>query len=154
MVDLQSRPGEPFVDLPHGVPSYDDKNGNGRYDRGEPLKDRNGRYDPAEKFTDQNGNGTWDPGEPYVDANGNGRYDEAEPFTDVNGNGRWDMGGSLKVTIAKYFTPDGVNPAQKYEVVDGPDGKKVVRKGGILPDLEVKGDPLDLWERQAQAELL
>ena len=36
-----------------------------------------------------------------------------------------------------------------FDVVKG----KVVRTGGIVPHLEVKEDSLDLWERQAQADL-
>jgi carboxyl-terminal processing protease len=148
---LQSRPGEPFVDQSHGVPvDYKDENGNGRYDAGETLLELNGRYDPAEKFTDENGNGRWDRGEAFADANGNDRYDEAEPFSDLNHNGKWDPGGSIKLTLAKYYLPDGTNLAFKYETKGG----KVVRTGGIVPDVEVKGDALDLWERQAQNELV
>ncbi len=125
-LNLNTRPGEPFTDVR-----------------------RNGRYDGAEKFTDTNGNGVWDPGEPFVDANQNGRYDPAEPFQDLNKNGKWDAGASFKVTVAKYYLPDGTNLHGKYDVVKG----KVVRSGGIMPTLEVKEDSLDLWERQAQADL-
>ncbi len=143
LVPLASRPGEPFVDQPgHGFPGRGDRTGNGR-------------YDPAEKFTDQNGNGMWDPGEPYVDSNHNGRYDAAEPFTDLNGNGKWDPGASLRITVARYYLPDGTHLENKYEVKETKDGRKtVVRTGGITPDVEVKRDPLDLWELQAQSDLV
>lgn len=123
---LRSRPGEPYTDVR-----------------------RNGRYDGAEKFTDKNGNGTWDPGEDFVDSNGNGRYDPAEPFEDLNKNGKWDAGASFKVTVAKYYLPDGTNLHSKTDVVKG----RIVRTGGIVPDLEVKEETLDLWERQAQSDL-
>lgn len=123
---LTTRPGEPFQDLR-----------------------RNGRYDAAEKFTDGNGDGIWEPGETFVDANRNGRYDAAERYEDVNKNGKWDPGASFKITIARYLLPDGTNLKIKYDVVKG----KVVRSGGIAPHLEVKDTSLDLWERQAQAEL-
>jgi C-terminal peptidase prc len=151
---LRSRPGETFVDGERLVVlSYTDVNQNNRLDPGEPTRKvrfKNGRYDGPEKFTDQNGNGVWDKGEAYVDSNQNGEYDAGESFTDENKNGRWDSGGSVKVTVAKYFLPDGRNLAGKTEVKDG----KVVRSGGIVPDTEVKSDELDLWERQAQADLL
>ncbi len=118
---------------------------------GEPYKDtRNrGRYDGAEKFTDKNGNGKWDPGEEFVDSNMNGRYDPAEAFDDVNKNGKWDAGASFKVTIAKYYLPDGTNLHSKTDVVKG----RVIRTGGIVPDLDIKESTLDLWERQAQSDL-
>ena len=151
---LRSRRGEPFEDQDRlTVITYSDLNGNGKPDPGEPVRTRrfkNGRYDPPERFTDTNGNGTWDPGEPYVDSNMNGVYDAGEPFTDENKNGRWDPGASVKVTVAKYYLPDGRNLNGKVEVKDG----KVVRTGGIVPDTEVKSDELDLWERQAQSDLL
>ena len=152
-IELKSRPGEPFTDVARlTVVRHDDTNGNGRVDDGETVVKRpmkNGRYDAAEKFTDLNGNGVWDAGEPFVDANGNGVYDPAEPFEDVNKNGKWDPGASFKVTVAKYYLPDGTNLNGRNEVKDG----KVVRLGGIGPDVEAKDDALDLWERQAQVEL-
>ena len=151
---LRSRPGEAFVDQERlVVTNYSDLNGNGRFDPGEPTRMRrvkNGVYDPPEKFTDLNGNGVWDKDEPFIDSNQNGVYDPGEPFTDENHNGRWDSGGMLKVTVAKYYLPDGRNLAGKTEVKDG----KVVRTGGIVPDTEVKAEELDLWERQAQSDLL
>jgi C-terminal peptidase prc len=148
---LKSRPGEPFVDQSHGIAvDWKDENGNGQYDPGEPLLELNGRYDPAEKYVDANGNGRWDAGEAFTDANRNEKYDEAEPFTDLNHNGEWDPGGSIKITVAKYYLPDDTNLSQKIEVKNG----KVVRTGGITPDVEVKANPLDLWELQAQGELL
>ncbi len=67
----------------------------------------------GETFNDRNGNGVWDRGDPFKDTNGNGVYDESrgdkiaednaepfvdgdqslgEPFTDVNANGVYDPG--------------------------------------------------------------
>jgi C-terminal peptidase prc len=152
-LELKSRPGEPFEDREREVVlRFEDLNGNHRVDPGEPaLKRRmkNGRYDPPEKFTDTNGNGVHDAAEDFVDSNGNGAYDEGEPYTDVNRNGRWDPGASLKVTVAKYFLPDGRNLAGKVELKDG----KLVRTGGLLPDTETKAENVDFWERHEQQDL-
>ena len=38
---------------------------------------------------------------------------------DVNKNGKWDAGASFKVTVAKYYLPDGTNLHGKYDVVKG-----------------------------------
>lgn len=146
-LDLRTRPGEPFTDVEREyVVKGTDASGRVVTER---RKAANGRYDIAEKFTDLNGNGLWDTGEPYVDANGNGLYDPAEPFEDLNKNGKWDTGGSFKVTVAKYYLPDGTNLNGRNEMKDG----KLVRLGGIMPDVEAKDDGVDLWERQSQAEL-
>jgi|GEM_PF-322544 len=152
-LDLKSRPGEPYTDAERvTIVNYADANGNGRFDEGEPARKaslRNGRYDTAEKFTDADGNGVWDDGEAYVDANQNGVYDPAEAFEDLNKNGRWDTGGAFKPTVAKYFLPDGTNLKGHTEILKG----KVLRTGGLVPDIEVKDDVRDFWELQAQTEL-
>jgi outer membrane receptor protein involved in Fe transport len=81
---------------------YDDRNANGKWDRGEDWVDLNGNgvYDPAEPWTDvtdpvtgRNNVGVKDPWDPYVDLNHNGRWDPAEPQLaeqDWNHNGVWD----------------------------------------------------------------
>lgn len=152
-LDLKSRPGEPYTDVERAtVTSYSDMNGNGRFDAGEPARRanmKNGRYDTAEKFTDADGNGVWDAGEEFVDANQNGVYDPAEPFEDLNKNGKWDTGGAFKPTVAKYFLPDGTNLKGHTEILKG----KVIRTGGLVPDVEIKDDTRDFWELQAQSEL-
>ncbi len=56
----------------YNYPEFNDLNGNGRYDVGE----------PGEPFYDMNGNGYWDPP--------NGLQDEWEPYVDINDNGQWD----------------------------------------------------------------
>ncbi len=146
-LDLRTRPGEAFTDVEraYGATGRDPTGRSGT----ERRKAANGRYDIAEKFTDQNGNGLWEAGEPFIDANANGVYDPAEPFEDANKNGKWDPGGSFKVTVAKYYLPDGTNLNGRNEMKDG----KLVRLGGIMPDVEAKDDGIDLWERQGQAEL-
>ncbi len=155
---LKSRPGETFTDekrtssSPRAGDTFDDLNGNRRWDEGEPFTStprRNGRYDPPEKFVDKNGNGVYDRGESFTDANKNGKWDDGEDYEDANGNGRWDPGGALKLTIAAYYTPEGFNPRREVKVVDG----KVKVVGGIEPHLEAKPNGLDFWEVQAQRKL-
>ncbi len=99
-----------------GGEGYEDRNMNGRWDRGEDWVDLNGNgiydaaepwidvvnpltgennigvYDPWDSYSDVNGNGRWDPAEPQLpeqDWNGNGSWD-GERFFDANGNGRYD----------------------------------------------------------------
>lgn len=155
---LTQRPGEKFVDedrkakVARGGDSFRDVNSNGRWDPGEPFRStprKNGRYDGPEKFTDKNGNGVWDAGEPLVDVNGDDIWTPGEKFTDTNRNGKWDPGGALKLTIARYYTPNDVSPNREVKVVD--DKVKVV--GGIEPDVEAKPEALDFWEIQAQRKL-
>ena len=89
---------------------FTDRNGNGRYDEGEPFEDRerkNGSWDPGEEYEDSNQNGKWDPDEPYQDRNHDGLYNPPESYDDLNGNGVYDVGPGVKITIARYYLPDG-----------------------------------------------
>ncbi len=63
--------------IPKESELFEDLNGNGKFDEGEPFNDL--------------GNDIWDKDEPFEDENGNGKRDEGEPFKDV-GNGKWDKG--------------------------------------------------------------
>ncbi len=150
---LHTRPGEPFEDQVRDVAvSYDDKNGNEKFDPGEPVRLRpmkDGVYDDPEKFVDANGNGVYDPGESFTDENLNGKWDDGEPFEDRNGNGIWDPGANLKLTIAAYYLPDGTRLQRKTEIVDG----KTVVTGGIKPDIEAEPEPVDFWVLQQQREI-
>jgi len=152
---LDSRPGESWTDeaRAYGRPlpgeRFSDRNSNGRWDPGEAFDDtprKNDEYDPPEKFADTNRNGRWDQGETLSDLNGNGVWDAGEPFEDQNANGKRDPEGSLKITIARYFTPSGFNPDRQVALVDG----KYKTIGGIEPDVEVRNGDVDLWEIQAQ----
>jgi carboxyl-terminal processing protease len=156
-VELKSRPGETFTDSERFVVvRFRDANGNGVADPGEPAERRpqkNGRYDGAEKFTDRNGNGRHDDGEPWVDSNLNGMWDDAEAYVDANSNGKWDAGAAFKVTVARYYLPDGTHLDGKYEVVKDAKESKVVRKGGISPQVEAKPLERELWELHNQQAL-
>ena len=141
-LQLASRPGEPFEDLPTVLPG------------GRTLPP-NGRYDGPERFVDANGNGVWDDGEAFTDANGNQRYDAGETYTDLNGNKKWDPGAAFKITIGQYVLPDGRTLSHEFKVVEGKKpGERVVKPvGGLAPDVEPTAEEPDLWELQALAAL-
>ena len=150
---LDSRPGEPFTDTERPVRRFEDRNGNGAWDEGEPfalVQRRNGEYDPPERYTDSNGNGRHDADEAFVDSNGNGIWDDGEPFEDLNQDGHWDPGGTIKMTVARYLNPSGFNPRGELKVVDG----RVERVGGIAPDVVQRpNEDYDFWEIHEQRKL-
>jgi len=155
---LESRSGEPFVDVPRengywdeGEP-FEDRNGNGRYDFGEPFTDaprRNGRWDSGELFDDANGNESRDEGESFTDANRNGRYDAPEEFDDRNGNGKCDEGPHIKVTIARYTLPNGRSIHREVDR-DG----KVLQEGGVVPNIEQAMPDIPLWILEEEERIL
>lgn len=158
ILNLNSRPGDKFSDRPRRNGWYDtgeaftDRNHNGRYDPGEPFEDRprkNGSWDPGETFEDQNRNGKWDEGEPYEDANNDGEYNAPEAYEDQNGNGRFDIGPGIKITIARYYLPDG-RCIHKERNRDG----VVVEEGGIQPDIEVDLEDWPSWKEEEVSKLL
>lgn len=94
-------------DVLFGEELWEDVNGNGRFDPGEPIThdaDKDGVYDPdTDRYEDLNENGQYDPAEVVcLDRNGNGRYDpgilerayimlwEGDQFEDRNGNGLFE----------------------------------------------------------------
>jgi hypothetical protein len=148
-VPLATRPGEPFTDSMRDVfESWTDLNRNGRWDANEPVQvvpRLNHRYDPPEKFQDKNRNGKWDAGEAFTDDNRNGRWDAGEPFVDKDGDAVWDPGAAMKITVARYFLPNGKTLQRETKIEDG----KLKPSGGIEPDLKAESDgAVDLWEWQ------
>ncbi len=96
---------------------FDDRNRNGRRDRGEKWSDLNGNghFDSGEPYADSNRNGKWDKAEPFADDNGNGTYDPPETFDDQNGDGRWTPG-----EFFHDLNGDGVfNPCEPFTDLDG-----------------------------------
>jgi len=149
MFRLRSRPDEAHEDEPRENGTWDpgerytDRNGNGRYDYGEPWDDVprfNGRWDPGERFDDADGDGRRDEDETYTDANRNGRFDPPERFVDSDGDGKWDRGPHVKITIARYLLPNGVSIHKELDA-EG----RVVSEGGVVPDVEQELDPLPMW---------
>ncbi|MHC4938626.1 MAG: S41 family peptidase [Planctomycetota bacterium] len=148
---LRSWPGEPFVDTPrkngyyNGGERFEDKNGNGRWDPGEPFEDRarkNNRWNDAEPWKDKNGNGKWDPGEEFTDENKDGVWQPAEQFTDTNGNATYDNGAAIKLTVARYYLPDGSNFTRKRVEKDG----ETTFEGGVTPDIATEIPDMKFWE--------
>jgi hypothetical protein len=87
--DVPPMPGEPFsgannprdglvtlIASTTGEEEFQDQNGNGEYDPGEPF------VDISEPLLDTDDNGIWNAGDQFIDGNGNGVWDPP--------NGRWD----------------------------------------------------------------
>jgi hypothetical protein len=92
-------PAPKDVDPDQGLaePSYDDKNGKKRNPR-DGLATIIAVVEGQEAYNDANGNGTWDPGEPFddaaepfVDTDDDDSRDPDEKYVDTNGNGQWDI---------------------------------------------------------------
>ncbi|HEY7724278.1 MAG TPA: Ig-like domain-containing protein [Anaeromyxobacteraceae bacterium] len=82
-----------------GEEAFDDLNGNGVYDAGEPF------IDLGEPFVDENDDGQHQVGEWFLDVNGNGLYDPA--------NGTWDAATKIWTETRVVYTgaPAGPFPA-------------------------------------------
>jgi len=148
---LDSWPGEAFTDEPRKDgfwepgENYTDTNGNHGWDPGEPFVDRarlDGRWDEAEPWEDKNGNGACDGNETFTDENDDGVWNGPEPFIDANGNGQYDCGAAVKMSVARYYLPGGQNFTRKR--VFDEQKKGYVTKGGVVPDVVVEQDRLDV----------
>jgi C-terminal peptidase prc len=111
-------------------------------------KDKNGRWDKYEPYRDLNENGKYDAGEDFYDRNRNGQWDDTEPFEDKNGNGVFDF-PAAKITIAKYYLPNGFPPRREKKVIDG----KITWVGGITPDVWIDGAKVDGWRNNELLKL-
>jgi hypothetical protein len=96
----------------------------------------NQRWNDAEQWADTNGNGKWDLGEDFKDENDDGVWNDAEPFVDGNGNGRYDNGAALKLTVARYYLPGGMNFTRRR--IFDEKLQRYVYRGGVVPDIEEK----------------
>jgi len=156
---LKTWPGEKFEDVGRtngtwnpGEP-YTDANKNGQWDPGEPYTDvarKNGRWDKAEDWVDKNGNGKWDEGEDFTDDNNDGKWNPREEFKDTNGNDTYDNGAAIKLTVARYYLPDGTNFTRKR--VEDAEGN-ITFEGGVEPDVKSANPDLKLWELVEVREL-
>jgi hypothetical protein len=118
----------------------------------EPFEDRNNnkRFDFDDEFEDANSNGRFDAGETLtLDWNENGAHDGGEPYEDLNKNGKFDC-PAVKVTIAKYYLPDGVSPERIREKTKAGRDTWV---GGIEPSIAVAQDSIDGWKVEAAFRL-
>ncbi len=89
------------------------------------------------------------PDEPFRDENHNGKPDPWEDFRDLNGNGKCDFGPRVKLTIAYYYLPDG----STIHTLRDHDGK-IVKKGGVVPDVPVEVPELDIQSLRELDRLL
>ncbi|MEZ6194456.1 MAG: S41 family peptidase [Planctomycetota bacterium] len=158
VLPLKSRKNEQFQDAPRKNGTWDrgekfeDRNGDGRYDAGEPYVDteaKNGRWDGAEEYTDANGNGRYDEGEDYVDENQDGRWNDEEAYVDANENGRYDFAPEIKLTIARYYLPDGRSIHTERDKKG-----KIIQKGGVLPDTYIRPRLLKSWKIEEITKIL
>lgn len=148
---LKTWPGEAFSDEPRKDGEWEpgerltDTNMNRRWDPGETFSDEartDGRWDEAEPWDDRNGNGKRDETERFTDENGDGAWNAAEEFVDANGNSLYDAGAAVKMSIARYYLPGGQNFTRKR--VFDEEKKGYVTKGGVVPDVVLEQDRLDV----------
>ncbi len=148
---LASWPGEAFTDevRKNGLwdpgENFTDDNGNHAWDPGEDFVDRarkNSRWDDAEPWEDKNGNGTRDDNESFTDENDDGVWNPSEPFVDADEDGQYDSGAAVKMSVARYYLPGGQNFTRKR--VFDEQKKEYVTKGGVVPDVAVEQDRLDV----------
>ncbi len=148
---LVSWAGEAFTDEPRKDgewepgEKYTDANMNNRWDPGEAFVDAarlDGRWDEDEQWEDKNGNRTRDEDEKFTDENGDGAWNAHEPFEDANRNDQYDCGAAVKMSIARYYLPGGQNFTRKR--VFDEEKKEYVTKGGVVPDLVLEQDRLDV----------
>ncbi|MEQ8765528.1 MAG: S41 family peptidase [Planctomycetota bacterium] len=110
-----------------GVRSY----GKGSVQSMFPMQSR-----PGERFQDRNGNGRWDDGE--------------ERWDDVNKNDKFDPGPRSKITIARYYLPDGRNVTREINPVNG----EIINDGGVIPDYVVAPRWIDSFHESELPDLL
>jgi hypothetical protein len=103
--------------------------GKGSVQQAMPLQSRPG----DELLTDRNHNQTYDPGDTYNDQNGDGKYTYP-----VN----------VKITNARYFLSSGKSLHTERDL-DG----RVVKFGGVEPDIEAAFTGLAGWENHELAVL-
>ncbi|MFT7517775.1 MAG: hypothetical protein ACI84O_001576, partial [Myxococcota bacterium] len=79
----------------------------------------------------------------------NGIHDEWEDFVDSNSNDKYDYGDRVKLTIAYYYLPDG-STIHTQRDHDG----RILRKGGVAPDIEAAFDEVSYIEAREISHLL
>ena len=115
-----------LVAVVDGEEAWNDVNGNGKYDQGEPFTDT------AEPFVDVDDDDTWDPDEKYLDVDGNGKWDRA--------NGVWD--GQTKIMAINKILWTG-------RLDNGPSTSRIDRQGTDIPS----GDELTFKAHAVDANM-
>jgi C-terminal peptidase prc len=93
------------------------------------------------------------PPEEFEDLNGDRAWQEGEPYQDRNGNGIYDPGAHIKLTVAKYYLPNGRCPHREYDK----EGRIVDPAWGVKPDIELElleNKPEDAWKNSAVFAIL
>ena len=144
--DVPPLAGEPFVGSHNprdgmvtvivattGEEEFDDVNGNGSYDDGEPFA----QWEKGEPFIDKDDDGIRDPDEQFIDANDNLQYDGPNGVWDSD-TLIWDVAYILWTGDAEYGNPDtDCAVPYRYSVVCP--STFFISKGGELQfDWEVK----------------
>lgn len=87
--------------------------------------------------------------EAWDDKNRNGTWDPSEPFDDKNKNGKWDCGSMVKLTTQRYYLPNGESIHTDVDA-DG----RIIKKGGVTPDVEVGFEGTAAWKQEELADLI
>lgn len=93
------------------------------------------------------------PPEEFEDLNGDRAWQEGEPYQDRNGNGIYDPGAHIKLTVAKYYLPNGRCPHREFDK----EGRIVDPAWGVKPDIELElleNKPEDAWKNSAVFAIL
>ncbi|MBC8370590.1 MAG: S41 family peptidase [Planctomycetes bacterium] len=84
-----------------------------------------------------------------VEGSANRIHDDWEEYVDSNGNNQYDYGDRVKLTIAYYYLPDG-STIHTQRDHDG----KIVKRGGVAPDIESSFDEVSYIEAREVSHLL
>ena len=84
-----------------------------------------------------------------TDLNGNRAYDPGERYTDVDGDGKYSYPVNLKITNARYYLPSGRSLHTERDI-----DWRIVKEGGIEPDVVVEFDGIPGWQNHEWALLL
>jgi carboxyl-terminal processing protease len=91
--------------------------------------------------------------EKFVDtdngAGKNGIHDDWEKYTDDNDNDKYDYGDRVKLTIAYYYLPDGSTIHTLRDHLG-----KVIKQGGVSPDIESAFEEVPFIEAREMSHLL
>jgi hypothetical protein len=125
-----------LVAIIDGEESFNDLNGNGKYDKGEPFDDS------AEPFVDGNDNDQWDSDEKYLDVNGNSRWDAA--------NSSWDASTKIMAIYKLLWTgpPDNSPKTSRIDRVKN-DLKQGDKVGLTAHALDINMNPVAAFSKNS-----
>ncbi len=83
-----------------------------------------------------------------TDANHNQAYDPGDTYRDIDGDGKYTYPVNVKITNARYYLASGKSLHTERDL-DG----RIVKDGGVEPDVEIEFSALAGWENHELAEL-